>query len=52
MAQDPRVITTILSGDDIVKFDEILKYYSKDIAPSVSSVIRLLIKKEFDIIKK
>ncbi len=44
----PRVVTTILSGEDIEKFDFILGYYSASIAPSISSVVRLLVRTEYE----
>jgi len=46
MTPKTRVVTTILSGDDIQKFDDLLNYYTEAIAPSVSSLVRLLIREE------
>jgi len=44
--QAPRVVTTILSGEDVKKFDDLLNYYSKVLEVSVSSVIRFLVREE------
>lgn len=46
-----RTVTTILSGDDEEKFNDLLIYYSQEVSGiemSVSAVIRMLVRKEHD----
>lgn len=48
MTNKNRVIMSILTGEDIIKLEDLLKHFDIGIVPSVSSLIRLAIRELHD----
>lgn len=51
--QRPRVVTTnLLSNEDLDAFDYIITHYSQMVTPSVSEIVRQLIRAEYKRLKE